>query len=207
MRVFVASLAIETYTFSPLYVNRSAFESAFYCPPGPHPETPTLCSAPVVAARRRAQADGFTLPHQRDGRGCRCGRRFPGISAHRLPRPSRGSRRFLHSNRLRRGSAHARCIRLPCDRSLHDQPVARRQWWYFPTKGISSLRRRDPDCEGRIAGRTSMGQWGDYGEPGAAVVYLASRGGLHDRERAHPRRRTDSCSRCGRARHNGRGGT
>ena len=135
MRVFVASLAIETYTFSPLYVNRSAFESAFYCPPGSHPETPTLCSAPVVAARRRAQADGFTLPHQRDGRGCRCGRRFQGISAHRLPRPSRGSRRFLNSHRLRRGSAHARCIRLPCDRSLHDQPVAMRQWFRRPHHG------------------------------------------------------------------------
>ena len=61
MRVFVASLATETNTFSPLYVDRSAFESAFYCPPGAHPETPTLCSAPVVAARRRAKTDGFTL--------------------------------------------------------------------------------------------------------------------------------------------------
>ncbi|MGZ8999268.1 MAG: M81 family metallopeptidase, partial [Allosphingosinicella sp.] len=61
MRVFVASLATETNTFSPLFVDRSAFESAFYCPPGAHPDTPTLCSAPVVAARRRAKADGFTL--------------------------------------------------------------------------------------------------------------------------------------------------
>ncbi len=61
MRVFVASLATETNTFSPLYVDRSAFESAFYCPPGKHPDTPTLCSAPVVAARRRAAADGLTL--------------------------------------------------------------------------------------------------------------------------------------------------
>jgi microcystin degradation protein MlrC len=61
MRVFVASLATETNTFSPLYVDRSAFESAFYCPPGTHPDTPTLCSAPVVAARRRARTDGFTL--------------------------------------------------------------------------------------------------------------------------------------------------
>jgi microcystin degradation protein MlrC len=61
MRVFVASLATETNTFSPLFVDRSAFESAFYCPPGAHPETPTLCSAPVVAARRRARTDGFTL--------------------------------------------------------------------------------------------------------------------------------------------------
>ena len=61
MRVFVASLATETNTFSPLFVDRSAFESAFYCPPGAHPDTPTLCSAPVVAARRRAKADDFTL--------------------------------------------------------------------------------------------------------------------------------------------------
>ncbi|WP_048648864.1 M81 family metallopeptidase [Nitratireductor soli] len=61
MRVFVASLATETNTFSPLFVDRTAFEAAFYCPPGTHPQTPTLCSAPVVAARRRARADGFTL--------------------------------------------------------------------------------------------------------------------------------------------------
>jgi microcystin degradation protein MlrC len=61
MRVFVASLATETNTFSPLFVDRSAFQSAFYCPPGTHPETPTLCSAPVVAARRRAATDGFEL--------------------------------------------------------------------------------------------------------------------------------------------------
>ena len=61
MRVFVGSLATETNTFSPLFVDRSAFEAAFYRPPGTHPETPTLCSAPVVAARRRAKQDGFEL--------------------------------------------------------------------------------------------------------------------------------------------------
>lgn len=61
MRVYVAPLAPETNTFSPLYVDRSAFESAFYCPPGSHPAPPTLCMAPVVATRRRVQADGFTL--------------------------------------------------------------------------------------------------------------------------------------------------
>ena len=61
MRVFTASLATETNTFAPLFVDRSAFESAFYCPPGTHPETPTLCSAPIVAARRRAGARALTL--------------------------------------------------------------------------------------------------------------------------------------------------
>ncbi len=61
MRVFVASLATETNTFAPLPTDRAAFERAFYAPPGMHPKTPTLCSAPVVAARQRAAQDGFTL--------------------------------------------------------------------------------------------------------------------------------------------------
>lgn len=61
MRVFVASLATETNTFSPIRIDRAAFEDAFYAPPGQHPVTPTLCSAPFVAARRRAALDGFTL--------------------------------------------------------------------------------------------------------------------------------------------------
>lgn len=61
MRAYVASLATETNTFSPLYVDRAAFEGAFYCPPGTHPPTPTLCSAPVVAARARAAEGAFTL--------------------------------------------------------------------------------------------------------------------------------------------------
>lgn len=61
MRVFAASLATETNTFAPLFVDRSAFEGAFYCPPGTHPETPTLCSAPIVAARRKAASEGYEL--------------------------------------------------------------------------------------------------------------------------------------------------
>jgi len=61
MRAFVASLATETNTFSPLFVDRRAFEEAFYCPPGTHPATPTLCSAPVVAAREAAAAGTFKL--------------------------------------------------------------------------------------------------------------------------------------------------
>ncbi|MGX1744291.1 M81 family metallopeptidase [Bosea sp. NPDC055353] len=61
MRVFVASLATETNTFSPIRIDRGAFEDAFYAPPGEHPETPTLCSAPLVVARKRASEQGFTL--------------------------------------------------------------------------------------------------------------------------------------------------
>ncbi|CCV04308.1 hypothetical protein MESS2_1260004 [Mesorhizobium metallidurans STM 2683] len=61
MRVFTASLATETNTFSPVSTDRSSFEMAFYAPPGKHPETPTLCSAPIPALRRRARDEGFTL--------------------------------------------------------------------------------------------------------------------------------------------------
>lgn len=61
MRIFAASLATETNTFSPLPTDRAAFEGAFYAPPGSHPETPTLCSAPIVAARRQAAEIGATL--------------------------------------------------------------------------------------------------------------------------------------------------
>ncbi|CCV10422.1 M81 family metallopeptidase [Mesorhizobium sp. STM 4661] len=61
MRVFTASLATETNTFSPVSTDRSSFEMAFYAPPGKHPETPTLCSAPIPVLRRRAKAEGFTL--------------------------------------------------------------------------------------------------------------------------------------------------
>ncbi|BAK82494.1 M81 family metallopeptidase [Komagataeibacter medellinensis] len=61
MRVFVASLATETNTFSPIPTDLNAFKSAFYAPPGQHPPTPTLCSAVVPALRARQQADGFEL--------------------------------------------------------------------------------------------------------------------------------------------------
>ena len=54
MRIFAASLATETNTFAPLPTDRRAFETAFYAPPGAHPPTPTLCSAPVIAAREAA---------------------------------------------------------------------------------------------------------------------------------------------------------
>lgn len=61
MKMFVASLATETNTFSPLFVDRSAFEDAFYCPPDTHPATPTLCSAPFAAAREEAAAHRYEL--------------------------------------------------------------------------------------------------------------------------------------------------
>lgn len=57
MRIFTASLATETNTFSPVPTDRASFEMAFYAPPGRHPETPTLCSSPMLALRRRARQD------------------------------------------------------------------------------------------------------------------------------------------------------
>lgn len=61
MRIFTASLATETNTFSPVPTDRASFEMAFYAGPGEHPETPTLCSAPMVVLRRRAREEGFEL--------------------------------------------------------------------------------------------------------------------------------------------------
>ena len=57
MRIFTASLATETNTFSPIPTDLASFKSAFYAGPGTHPDRPTLCSAVMLALRRRAAAD------------------------------------------------------------------------------------------------------------------------------------------------------
>ncbi|MEN3158556.1 M81 family metallopeptidase [Alkalimonas sp. NCh-2] len=61
MRIFTASLATETNTFSPMFTDLDSFRSSFYARPGEHPPTPTLCSAPLIACREQATAQGFTL--------------------------------------------------------------------------------------------------------------------------------------------------
>jgi microcystin degradation protein MlrC len=61
MRVFSASLATEINTFSPIPTDLASFKNDFYCPPGEHPDKPRLFSTPLVLARRRAKAEGFTL--------------------------------------------------------------------------------------------------------------------------------------------------
>ena len=61
MRLFVASIATETNTFSPVFVDRDAFEQAFYAPPGQHPKTPTLCSAVFNACREKVPEHGGEL--------------------------------------------------------------------------------------------------------------------------------------------------
>lgn len=61
MRLFAASLATQTNTFSPIPTSYRSFEDAFHAPPGQHPDEPKLCTAPLYVARRRAAAEGFTL--------------------------------------------------------------------------------------------------------------------------------------------------
>lgn len=51
MRLFVASLATETNTFSPVFADLKDFRANFYFPPGQHPDIPSLCSAPFIALR------------------------------------------------------------------------------------------------------------------------------------------------------------
>ncbi len=51
MRLFVASLATETNTFSPVFTDLKDFQNNFYFPPGEHPDVPSLCSAPFIALR------------------------------------------------------------------------------------------------------------------------------------------------------------
>lgn len=60
-RVFVASIATETNTFSPMRTDILDFRESFYAPPGTHPETPTLCSAVFTAARARAAELGWEV--------------------------------------------------------------------------------------------------------------------------------------------------
>jgi microcystin degradation protein MlrC len=61
MRIFTASLATETNTFSPVPTDMASFRNTFYAGPGQHPATPTLCSSPVVVLRERGKAEGFEV--------------------------------------------------------------------------------------------------------------------------------------------------
>lgn len=60
-RIFVAALATETNTFSPIGIDRRAFEDSFYAAPGTHPDTATLCTAPIPVGRRVCADKGWTL--------------------------------------------------------------------------------------------------------------------------------------------------
>ena len=62
MRLFSATIATETNTFSPLPTSLDAYKECVFLRPGEHPDdTPLMCTAPLWVARRRAAAEGFTL--------------------------------------------------------------------------------------------------------------------------------------------------
>jgi microcystin degradation protein MlrC len=62
MRLFAATLATETNTFSPLPTGLDAYRETVFLRPGEHPDdAPRMCTAPLFVARRRAGAEGFTL--------------------------------------------------------------------------------------------------------------------------------------------------
>ena len=61
MRVFTAALATETNTFSPIAIDRKAFEASLHAKPGEHPATPTLCTAPITVGRAVCAREGWDL--------------------------------------------------------------------------------------------------------------------------------------------------
>ncbi len=61
MKIFTAVLATETNTFSPISVDLNAFKASLYALPNQHPQTPTLCSAPLTVGREIAQARNWEL--------------------------------------------------------------------------------------------------------------------------------------------------
>jgi microcystin degradation protein MlrC len=62
MRLFAATIATETNTFSPLPTSLDAYKESVFLRPGEHPDdTPLMCTAPLWVARKRAKTEGFTL--------------------------------------------------------------------------------------------------------------------------------------------------
>ncbi|MCZ8314645.1 M81 family metallopeptidase [Phreatobacter sp.] len=62
MRIFTASIATETNTFSPIPTSLDSYLTCIAFRPGEHPtDKPTLCTAPLFVARQRAQQEGFML--------------------------------------------------------------------------------------------------------------------------------------------------
>jgi len=61
LKIFTAVLATETNTFSPICIDQRAFEASLYAPPGTHPDTPTLCSAPITVGRKVATLKNWHL--------------------------------------------------------------------------------------------------------------------------------------------------
>ena len=61
MRVFTATLATETNTFSPIPTSRASFEATGVYRAGTHPDAATLFTGPLWAARTRAKERGWTV--------------------------------------------------------------------------------------------------------------------------------------------------
>ena len=62
MRLFSATIATETNTFSPLPTSLEAYKESVWFRPGEHPaDAPRMCTAPLFVARARAAKEGFTL--------------------------------------------------------------------------------------------------------------------------------------------------
>ena len=62
MRLFAATIATETNTFSPMPTSLDGYKETVFLRPGEHPDdTPLMCTAPLWIARRQAKKDGFTL--------------------------------------------------------------------------------------------------------------------------------------------------
>lgn len=62
MRIFAASIATETNTFSPIPTSLESYLTCFVARPGEHPtDKPSLCTAPLFVARQRAAQENFTL--------------------------------------------------------------------------------------------------------------------------------------------------
>jgi microcystin degradation protein MlrC len=62
MRLFSATLATETNTFSPLPTSMEGYKEGVWLRPGEHPDdAPRMCTATLFVARQRAKAEGFTL--------------------------------------------------------------------------------------------------------------------------------------------------
>src|SRR5580658_9570066 len=62
MRIFSATIATETNTFSPMPTSLDLYKETVFYRPGEHPtDSPRMCTAPLFVARRRAAADNFTL--------------------------------------------------------------------------------------------------------------------------------------------------
>ena len=60
MRLFTATLATETNTFSPMPTSLDSYRESEFFRPGEHPtDAPRMCTAPLFVGRARAKQEGF----------------------------------------------------------------------------------------------------------------------------------------------------